>query len=120
MCTFFLFLLLAGLTQLTLHGSEVRVAAGDSHARTAEARHQIERAAVTLTGLEAFAPQLIIGGEWTSTIKLTNLGTEAIPWSDAFFLDHNGDLMQARFQTTGGETVTGPGFQYSIAPAGIV
>ena len=45
---------------------------------TAE-QERMKPEAVQLTGFEWVVPELILGGEWTSIIKLTNRGTAPIP-----------------------------------------
>lgn len=78
-----------------------------------------QRNAVFLTGSEYMIPELIIGGEWTTTIKLTNRGTAQIPTTNVFFLDDAGKPMIATFQTTSGQTVTNSGFSFALAPGSI-
>ena len=76
--------------------------------------------AIQLTGLEWVVPQLILGGEWTSSIKLTNRGTAPIPTTNVFFVDNNGNPMTTTFQATNGSVVTGPGFSFSLAVGGVL
>ena len=79
------------------------------------------RNAVEQTGLEFFVPQLIVGGEWTSTIRLTNKGSTPIPPSDVFFIDNTGQPLQATFTTVpGNETVTDAGFSFTLGNNGIL
>lgn len=70
--------------------------------------------AVILTGFEYVVPQLIIGGEWTSTIRITNRGTNPIPTTQVYFLDNLGRSMKATFQLTNGSVVTDVGFTFSM------
>jgi hypothetical protein len=76
--------------------------------------------AIQLQGLEWVIPELIIGGEWTSTIRLTNRGTKSIPTTNVFFVDNTGNPMQAAFRATDGSAVTGAGFSFSLGIGGLV
>ena len=76
-------------------------------------------AAIQLTGFEWVIPQLILGGEWTSTIKLTNEGTVGIPPTNVSFVDNNGNPMAATFQTSAGNVITDVGFSFSL-PVGAI
>jgi hypothetical protein len=76
--------------------------------------------AIQLQGVEFVVPELIIGGEWTTTIRLTNRGKTAIPTTNVFFFDNNGNPMSATFQTTSGSIVTGTAFSFSLGLGGIV
>ena len=90
--------------------SYAKVRSGDEHFRPE---------AIQLTGFEYVIPQLILGGEWTSTIKLTNRGTVAIPATNVYFLDNNGNPMSATFQTSAGNVITDVGFSFSM-PVGAI
>jgi hypothetical protein len=46
--------------------------------------------AIQLQGVEFVVPELIIGGEWTTTIRLTNRGKTAIPTTNVYFFDNTG------------------------------
>src|SRR5581483_9809715 len=77
--------------------------------------------------VEFVIPELIIGGEWTSTIRLTNRGTKAIPTTNVFFVDNMGNPMRTTFQETvcgttcgAGNAVTDFGFSFSLNPGGIL
>jgi hypothetical protein len=76
--------------------------------------------AIQLQGDEWIVPELIIGGEWTTTIRLTNRGKTAIPTTNVNFIDNTGKPMSATFQTSSGSTVTGTGFSFSLGIGGIV
>jgi hypothetical protein len=79
------------------------------------------REALYLTGADFIVPQLIIGGEWTSTLRLVNNGPVAITPHNAVFLDSEGRAMSATFQTTTGQgVVTSTGFTFFIAPGEMV
>lgn len=101
--------------------AQIRRFSGDAASAARNARLDYgKRDAIYLSGFEAILPQLIIGGEWTATIRLTNLGTEPIPPSPGFFTDHTGAPMVATFQTTSGEVVTDSAFEFSIGPGGLI
>lgn len=84
--------------------------------------------AVFQQNLEFIVPELIIGGEWTSTIRLTNRGQSKITTRNVYFLDNNGNPMNATFQTvsctsascTTGSAVTSPGFFFFLDPGVII
>jgi hypothetical protein len=80
----------------------------------------IKPEAIFLTGFEWVIPQLVLGGEWTSIIKLTNRGTAPIPTTNVFFVDNNGKPMTTTFQTTNGSVVTGTGFSFTLGVGAIV
>ena len=61
--------------------------------------------AIQLQSLEWVVPELILGGEWTSSIKLTNRGTQAIPITNVNFWDNTGNPLQTTFQGTSGATM---------------
>jgi hypothetical protein len=82
-----------------------------------DAKWDGKRSAVYLLGAEFIAPEFIIGGEWTSTIRLVNSGTSGITKHNAFFLDSEGRPLQATFDITGGGLITDFGFSF-ILPAG--
>jgi hypothetical protein len=71
--------------------------------------------AIRLQGLEYVIPELILGGEWTSTIKLTNRGGQSIPTTNVFFYDNLGNPMRATFQASDGSFVTDVGFSFSLS-----
>jgi hypothetical protein len=76
--------------------------------------------AIQLQSLEWVVPELIIGGEWTSSIRLTNRGSSAIPTTNVYFIDNNGQPMQTTFIGTDGLSHSGPGFSFSLGTGGIV
>jgi hypothetical protein len=75
--------------------------------------------AVKQQPVEAWFPELIIGGEWTSTVRLTNRGSKAIPATNVLFVDNAGGAMTATFQITGGSVITDVGFSFSL-PVGAI
>ncbi|MCX6593837.1 MAG: hypothetical protein NTZ56_20165 [Acidobacteria bacterium] len=81
---------------------------------------QVFPQAIELQGFEYVVPELIIGGEWTTTIKLTNRGRTAIPPTNVLFIDNNGNPLLATFQTSSGNTVTDSGFSFSLSIGGII
>jgi hypothetical protein len=70
--------------------------------------------AVQLQGFEYVIPSVIIGGEWTSTIRFTNRGTTPVPTTNVFLIDNAGNPMQATFQTTNGTVVTAASFTVNM------
>jgi hypothetical protein len=76
--------------------------------------------AIQLQGVEFVVPELIIGGEWTTTIRLTNRGSTTIPTTNVYFFDNNGSPMAATFQITGGSVITDVGFSFFLNTGGIV
>ncbi len=72
--------------------------------------------AFQIQGTEYVIPELIIGGEWTSVIKMTNRGTSAIPTTNVFFYDDAGNPMRATFQVSNGNIITDTGFSFSLSP----
>jgi hypothetical protein len=103
----------------------VSLLAQDIQPSTAESRIQPLPAtgppqAIQLQGVEFVVPELIIGGEWTTTIRLTNRGKTAIPTTNVYFFDNNGNAMSATFQITSGSIITDHGFSFSLGVGGIV
>lgn len=76
--------------------------------------------AIQLQGDEWVVPELILGGEWTTSIRLTNQGTAAIPTTNVYFVDNNGVPLSATFQTSSGNRITGVGFSFSLGIGGII
>jgi hypothetical protein len=83
-------------------------------------RDSLKPAAVQLTGYEYSIPELIIGGEWTSTIKLTNQGTSTTPSTNVYFYDDQGFPLKASYQTSGGKVITDVGFNFSLPPGTVL
>jgi hypothetical protein len=83
-------------------------------------QEQLRPNAIQLTGFEFVVPELILGGEWTSVIKLTNRGTAPIPTTNVRFVDNNGNPMTTTFQTSSGSVVTGTGFSFSLGVGGVL
>jgi hypothetical protein len=85
---------------------------------------EIRPDAVQLQSLEYVIPELILGGEWTSSIKLTNRGTQPIPTTNVLFYDNTGSPMTATFQTilngVPGATTTDHGFSFSLGVGNIL
>jgi hypothetical protein len=110
------------------------------HGQTTELRDQsarIQALPVSLNSIpravfqqnaEFIIPELIVGGEWTSTIRLTNRGTTNITPRNVYFIDNNGNAMNATFQEVNcaasgcvpGNAITGPGFSFFLSPGIIV
>lgn len=76
--------------------------------------------AVRLQGSEYIVPELILGGEWTSSIRLTNRGTNPIPATNVVFYDNTGKPMAATFQTSSGSVITDVGFSFSLNVGGVL
>lgn len=76
--------------------------------------------AVLQQPVEAIIPELILGGEWTSVIKLTNRSSKAIPTTNVFFVDNQGNPMKTAFQTSFGNVVTDVGFSFSLGSGGTI
>jgi hypothetical protein len=86
----------------------------------AQGREGLQPRAIQLQGVEWVVPELILGGEWTTSIRLTNEGNFNIPTTNVYFKDNNGNPMNATFQTSSGQVVTGAGFSFSLGIGGIV
>ncbi|MEO8660194.1 MAG: hypothetical protein ABI693_17115 [Bryobacteraceae bacterium] len=114
-------LVLTGSSSMTM-GQNIRpLAMGRESFRAAiEKRTRPYRDAVQLQGYEYVVPQLIIGGEWTSTIRLTNRGRNLVPPTDVYFLDNLGNPLPATFQITGGSIITDVGFSFSMDPGSLL
>ncbi len=76
--------------------------------------------AVYQQAFESVFPELILGGEWTSVIKLTNRSSKAIPTTNVYFIDNLGNPMKTTFQTSSGNVTTDVGFSFSLQPGGII
>ena len=80
--------------------------------------------AVQLQGIEYIIPELVIGGVWSSSIKLTNRGTQAIPTTNVSFVDNVGAPLKATFQSVSngvpGPFVTDSGFSFSLGIGGVL
>lgn len=80
----------------------------------------IQPRAVYQQGVEAIIPELILGGEWTSIIKLTNRSDKPIPTTNVYFIDNAGNPMKTAFQTSAGNPITDVGFSFSLVPGGMI
>lgn len=78
---------------------------------------------------EYVLPQLVIGGEWTSTIKVANLSGKVMPLTTVFFVDNLGNSLSATFQTTTllsngtvvtGNRITDDGFTITLSPGAVL
>src|SRR5260370_32156555 len=76
--------------------------------------------AVYQQAFESVFPELILGGEWTSVIKLTNRSSKAIPTTHVYFVYNLGNSMKTTFQTSAGGGVTDVGFRFSLPPGRII
>ena len=76
--------------------------------------------AVYQQGLEFVFPEVIVGGEWTSTLRITNRSSAAVPATNLLFVDNSGGPMNVTFTTTAGQTITAPGAQFTLDPGAIL
>jgi len=81
---------------------------------------RIQRDAVQLQKQEYVLPQFVIGGEWASTIKLTNRGTTILTAIPVFLTDNTGKLMRATFQLSDGRTITDSSFTVTLPVGALV
>ena len=81
---------------------------------------RVQRDAVQLQNQEYVFPQFVIGGEWASTIKLTNRGTRPFTNIPVFLVDNTGNLMRATFQLSDGRTITDSLFTVTLQVGGMV
>jgi hypothetical protein len=96
-------------------------ALGEQPQRTAEAiRAAVERQASYLAGVEFVIPQLIVGGEWNTTLKLTNRGTATITAGRALFIDSTGKTMSLTIQTLTGGTQVAGGLSFTLPQGGVI
>ena len=96
------------------------LSAGKGSTPTTAKAAEIHRDAIMLQGEEWVVPELIIGGEWTTSITLTNRGAQAIPTTDVYFVDNLGNPLSATFQTSAGNIITDVGFSFSLGVGGIL
>jgi hypothetical protein len=83
--------------------------------------------AVQQQNLEFVVPELIVGGEWTSVIRLTNRSFRAIPKTNVYFSDNTGHPMAVAFQAVScgvtcvpGKTIIDTGFSFFLNQGAIV
>ena len=76
--------------------------------------------AIQLQSLEYVIPEVIIGGEWTSTLRFTNRGTKALPTTNVYLIDDAGNPMLATFQITDGSVLTASAFSVTLGVGGMV
>lgn len=76
--------------------------------------------AIQAQSLEYVIPELIIGGDWTSTIRITNRGQKTVPETNVFMLDNTGKPLKATFQITGGAVITDSAFSFTLEPGALV
>jgi hypothetical protein len=84
------------------------------------AANQAQPQAVFQQGFDYVFPELILGGEWSSTIKLTNRSAISIPSTNVYFIDDLGNPMTTTFQNSAGNMRTDVGFSFSLAPGGMI
>jgi hypothetical protein len=81
---------------------------------------QLRREAVQLQDQEYVLPQLVIGGEWSSTMKFTNRGTRQINSIPVYLVDSTGRPMVTTFQLSNGSTITDSSFTITIPVGSII
>jgi hypothetical protein len=69
---------------------------------------------------EYVVPELIIGGDWTSTIRLTNRSTTTIPRTNVYMVDNQGGDLKSTFQVTDGSVITDSTFSFTLPPGTMV
>ena len=87
-------------------GFQQAVAAGRAAGKSsvearAASRQQWARDAEVLASGEAYLPEFIIGGEWTTTLTITNLGTETAQNLTGYLVDNNGFPLTATINGEG-------------------
>jgi len=100
------------------HGQVLLVADNASFSAAVERRAHPD--AVQLQGLEYVVPEVIIGGEWTSTIRFTNRGTSPVPTTNVYLVDNAGNPMLATFQITNGTVLTASAFSVALGIGGVL
>ena len=96
------------------------VASIDAISITSERSVSPHRKAVQLLGQEYILPQFVIGGEWISTIKITNRGTKAFNAIPFYLNDNNGLPLNATFRLSDGRVITDSAFTVSLSIGGIL
>jgi len=81
---------------------------------------RIQRDAVQLQNQEYVFPQFVVGGEWTSTIKLTNRGTRPLTEIPVVLIDNTGKPMRATVQLSDGRTITDSSFTATLPVGALV
>jgi hypothetical protein len=89
--------------------------------RTVEAiRAAVERQGVYQTGAEYVIPQLIVGGEWNTSLRLTNRGTASITAGRALFMDNAGKPINMTVQSSTGVPTMAAGLQFALPPGTMI
>src|SRR4051812_41973529 len=79
--------------------------------------------------LKGIFPELIVGGEWTSTIKLVNRGASEIAATNLFFVDSSGNLATLTLQVSApdsagrlvkGAVLTSSAVSFSLLPGNAI
>ena len=81
---------------------------------------RIKPEAAVLTGGEIVVPELILGGEWTSSIRLVNQTGFPVSKTAVYFFDNNGQPMVTTFRTSAGSVVTDVGFTFNLFVGGML
>jgi hypothetical protein len=122
-CKSYMRFLLSVIVTLVSCLTGVAAEAPEIHAlslNSVSARSVVRPQAVFQQTVEYVVPELILGGEWTSTIRLTNRSSKSIPATNVYFVDNNGNDMKTTFQATAGNIVTDVGFSFSLPPGTIL
>ncbi len=92
-----------------------RTAAKSSVEARAASLQRGARSAQVISSDEVYLPELIIGGEWTTTLTITNLGTETAQNLSGYLIDNNGFPLTATIRGEG-NVVIDDAFILSVAP----
>src|SRR5260370_17975011 len=111
--------LVCRLTGFAAENPQIQALSSSAESARSAVEH-IPPQAVYQQAFESVFPELILGGEWTSVIKLTNRSSKAIPTTNVYFIDNLGNPMKTTFQTTAGGVVTDVGFSFSLQPGVII
>jgi len=93
---------------------------GEPNRTFSEIRSAAERQSVTLTGSEFIIPQLLVGGEWTTTLRFTNRGTAGITAGRAVFADNTGKPVTLTLSQPSGATSSAAGITFGLPVGGMI
>lgn len=82
----------------------------------AETLERSQREARPLNSRQDRLAQLIVGGEWSATLTIVNLGTANTPVIPVFFLDNKGAAFPVRISGDLAEPTTAPSLMYTLIP----
>lgn len=92
----------------------------DPAAMRSEINLRTQPNAVQLQSSEYVIPELIVGGEWSSTIRFVNRGIKDFPQTNVYLVDDSGNPLLATFQTTNGNTLTATAFSIALSAGAMV